>query len=124
MEATGDRRADTQSRRGSPAKQSGPATQATMVRWLYRRRMISIRTNFFSQQRGLSGCCLMLVRPRRQLHFLECNTCSNSHRCYPCASSTCRGSCIQCQSWYKPSIFKVGFCLQPPDIIILAISRD
>ena len=37
MEATGDRRASTQSRRGSPARQSGPATQATRVRQLYRR---------------------------------------------------------------------------------------
>ena len=31
MEATGDRRAGTQSRRGSAAKQSGPATQTTRV---------------------------------------------------------------------------------------------
>ena len=38
MEATGDRRAGTQSRRGSPAKQSGPATQATRVRRWYRRQ--------------------------------------------------------------------------------------
>ena len=38
MEATGDRRAGTQSRRGSPAKQSGPATQATRVRRSYRRQ--------------------------------------------------------------------------------------
>ena len=38
METTGDRRAGTQSRRGSPAKQSGPATQATRVRRLYRRQ--------------------------------------------------------------------------------------
>ena len=38
MEATGDRRAGTQSRRGSPAKQSGPATQATRVRRTYRRQ--------------------------------------------------------------------------------------
>ena len=37
MEAIGDRRAGTQSRRGSPAKQSGPATQATRVRRSYRR---------------------------------------------------------------------------------------
>ena len=37
MEATSDRRAGTQSRRGSPAKQSGPATQATRVRRSYRR---------------------------------------------------------------------------------------
>ena len=37
MEATGDRRAGTQSRRGSPAKQSGRATQATRVRRSYRR---------------------------------------------------------------------------------------
>ena len=37
METTGDRRAGTQSRRGSPAKQSGPATQATRVRRSYRR---------------------------------------------------------------------------------------
>ena len=37
MEATGDRRAGTQSRRGSPARQSGPATQATRVRRSYRR---------------------------------------------------------------------------------------
>ena len=37
MEATGDRRGGTQSRRGSPAKQSGPATQATRVRRSYRR---------------------------------------------------------------------------------------
>ena len=34
MEATGDRRAGTQSRSGSPAKQKGPATQATRVRRL------------------------------------------------------------------------------------------
>ena len=38
MEATGDRRAGTQSKRGSPAKQSGPATQATRVRRSYRRQ--------------------------------------------------------------------------------------
>ena len=38
MEATGDRRAGTQSRRGSPAKQSGPATQATRARRSYRRQ--------------------------------------------------------------------------------------
>ena len=38
MDATGDRRAGTQSRRGSPAKQSGPATQATRVRRSYRRQ--------------------------------------------------------------------------------------
>ena len=38
MEATDDRRAGTQSRRGSPAKQSGPATQATRVRRSYRRQ--------------------------------------------------------------------------------------
>ena len=37
MEATGDRRAGTQSRRGSPAKQSEPATAATRVRRSYRR---------------------------------------------------------------------------------------
>ena len=37
MEATVDRRAGTQSRRGSPAKQSGPATQVTRVRRSYRR---------------------------------------------------------------------------------------
>ena len=38
MEATGDRRAGTQSRRGSPAKRSGPATQHTTVRPSYRRQ--------------------------------------------------------------------------------------
>ena len=38
MEATSDRRACTQSRRGSPAKQGGPATQTTRVRRLYRRQ--------------------------------------------------------------------------------------
>ena len=38
MEATGDRRAGTQSKRGSPATQSGPATQATRVRRSYRRQ--------------------------------------------------------------------------------------
>ena len=38
MEATGDRRAGTQSRRGSPARQSGPATQTTRVRWSYRKQ--------------------------------------------------------------------------------------
>ena len=37
METTGDRRACTQSRRGSPAKQIGPATQAKAVRRSYRR---------------------------------------------------------------------------------------
>ena len=35
MEATVDRRAGTQSRRGSPAEQRGPATQATRVRPSY-----------------------------------------------------------------------------------------
>ena len=38
MEATGDRRAGTQSRRGSPAKRSGLATQATRVRRSYGRQ--------------------------------------------------------------------------------------
>ena len=38
MEATGDRRAGTQSRRGLPAKRSGPATEATRVRRSYRRQ--------------------------------------------------------------------------------------
>ena len=38
MEATGDRRAGTRSRRGSSAKQRGPATQGTRVRPSYRRR--------------------------------------------------------------------------------------
>ena len=38
MEATGDRGAGTQSKRGSPARQSGPATQITRVRWSYRRQ--------------------------------------------------------------------------------------
>ena len=37
MEATGDRRAGTQSSRGSPAKQRGPATQATRMRRSYRK---------------------------------------------------------------------------------------
>ena len=37
MEATDDRRAGTQPRRGSPAKQRGPATRATGVRRSYRR---------------------------------------------------------------------------------------
>ena len=37
MEATGDRPAGTQSRRGSPAKQRSPATRATGVRRSYRR---------------------------------------------------------------------------------------
>ena len=38
MEATSDRRATTQSRRGPPARQSGPATQTTRVRRSYRRQ--------------------------------------------------------------------------------------
>ena len=37
METTGDRRAGTQSKRGSPAKQRGPATRVTGVRRTYRR---------------------------------------------------------------------------------------
>ena len=37
MQASGDRRAGAQSRRGSPAQQTGPATQATRVRPSYRR---------------------------------------------------------------------------------------
>ena len=41
-EATVDRRAGTQSRRWLPAKQRGPATQATRVRRSYRRRAAAI----------------------------------------------------------------------------------
>ena len=37
MEATDDRRARTQPKRGSPAERRGPATRATGVRWSYRR---------------------------------------------------------------------------------------
>ena len=42
MEATSDRQAGTQSRRGLPAKQRGPATQAIRVRRSYRRLAAAI----------------------------------------------------------------------------------
>ena len=42
MEATGDRQAGTQSRRGSSAKQRGPAAQATGVRRSYHRLAVPL----------------------------------------------------------------------------------
>ena len=57
MEATGERRAGTQSRRGSPAKQRGSATQGTTLRQSYRR---------------LAGTIPLLVRDHR--HGLAATT--------------------------------------------------
>ena len=51
MEATGDRRAGTQSRRGSPAKQSGLATQTTRSIW----------TSFFTREGRRQGAKHLLI---------------------------------------------------------------
>ena len=55
MGATGDRRAGTQPRRGSPAKQRWPANQATGVRWSYRRLMGAISLVVRDTPHGLAA---------------------------------------------------------------------
>ena len=102
MEATGDRRAGTQSRRGSSAKQSSPATQATRVRRSYRRLAGAIPLVVRdTPQGGLRVRCpepLGSRSPVRPLGVLCClcgvlghlapiHRCARSVCCFACAVS-------------------------------------
>ena len=76
MEATGDRRAGTQSRRGSLAKQRGPATQATRVRRLYRRLAGAIPLVVRDTPNGLAAP--RAAAQRRRHVALSMDTCGDT----------------------------------------------
>ena len=78
MEATDDRRAGTQSRRGRPAKQRGTATQATGVRRSYRRLAGAIPPVVRNTPNGMAAA--RAAAQRRGHVTLPMDTCGDTLR--------------------------------------------